>query len=361
MSESSGIAKPSTAAARGNDAREPRGVQQAGRPLGGEHDADADDDLVHAQADAEDDHDQRRERARERRRRETQPEVPVSRMATKPTKAPASIMPSSPTLSTPACSATISPRLANSSGTPAAMPLEQHRGQELLVEQQVSHARRLSSSAEGAMDSPRARLSRQVLRADHEQQQDAHEQEHEVARASSARRAAYSAADREQAEERRERDQGQRVHASQEHERHDGQPVRRVPVGAHVAEDALDVDRGGEADERAADEERDDDEARHVDAHVDRGPRRWRPRTSRRVPNEVRAKTRYVDDADEPARGCTPTWMLVSGRSGSIASRGNDVVWGTASGPSNGPLTSITARLMPMKDIISVVTISLIP
>ena len=131
---------------------------------------------------------------------------------------------------------------------------------------------RAAARRRGRIDSPRARLSPDVLGHDHEQQHQADEHQDEVAGQVRPSRGVVTA-DGQHAEERRERDHGQDVQARQEHERHDLEPVGRVPVGAHVAEDAQDVDGRGEADERAADHERDHDQARHVDAQVDGGAR----------------------------------------------------------------------------------------
>ena len=85
------------------------------------------------------------------------------------------------------------------------------------------------------------------------------------------------AADGQQGQEGHEGDDGDRVEAGQEDQGHDQQAEGRVPVGAHVAPDAQDLGRGGQADERAADEEAGHDQARHVDPGVRARRGRWRP------------------------------------------------------------------------------------
>ena len=152
----------------------------------------------------------------------------------------------------------------------------------------------------------------------------------------------------------------QRVEPGQEHERHDLEAVGRVPVGAHVAEDAQDVHRGGEADERAAEHEGDDDEPGHVDAQVDRGTRVGAQHVqagAERGPGEQPVDGQH----DTSSATITPMWMRVPGRFRSIARRVDDAGLGHRRGPSKGPLTSRLASLTPMNDIISVVTISLRP
>ena len=84
------------------------------------------------------------------------------------------------------------------------------------------------------------------------------------------------------------------------------------------------------------------------------------PRTSRRVPNDVRENTRCTRPQMSSASR-TPAWIRVPNRSGRSASWGIDSVCGTACAPSNGPMTRIWAMLIPMNDIIRVVTISLMP
>ena len=56
-------------------------------------------------------------------------------------------------------------------------------------------------------------------------------------------------------EEGDERDHRERVQPGEEDERDHDVAVGRVPVGAHVAPEAEDLDRGREADEGAGDEE----------------------------------------------------------------------------------------------------------
>jgi magnesium-transporting ATPase (P-type) len=101
----------------------------------------------------------------------------------------------------------------------------------------------------------------------HEEQGESDEQQREL-RGQPGVLGGEVAADRNEREQDDVRDDGEGVQPREEDERYHPQSESWVPIGSNVALDAEDLGRCGQADEHAREQEGDDDQPRHVEAHV---------------------------------------------------------------------------------------------